>query len=101
MIGSRAQVQSLNGSRWEIIDLVGGFPGTWLDYFPIYEGNVIIPIDFPIFQRDWYTTNQLIIEALTCFGYLMDSWTLRPRGQLKILRQSSNCELERVSMEWY
>ena len=28
--------------------------------FP-YIGNVIIPIDFHIFQRDRYTTNQIIM----------------------------------------
>ena len=33
--------------------LVGGFPGTWLDYFTRNIGNFIIPTDFHIFQRSW------------------------------------------------
>ena len=37
--------------------LSGWWFGTFF-MFP-YIGNVIIPIDFHIFQRGWYTTNQL------------------------------------------
>ena len=48
---------------WWLICLVGGFPGTWLAYFPLWLGDVIIPIDELIcltnmFQKGRSTTNQ-------------------------------------------
>ena len=62
-----------------MIYLVGGFPGTWLDYFSIILGNVIIPIDFHIFQRGGPTTNQ------------PSSLAFLKHGALVLVRESEVC----------
>ena len=56
---------------YEYSNLPGGFPGTWLAYFPIWLGNVNIPMDFHIFQRGWnhqavYVMNHLGVCVETC-----------------------------------
>ena len=58
-------------------NLVGGFKHGF--YFPFHIWDVILPIDFHIFQRGRYTTNQLIVLLL----YLNDLQRPKKRSLLK------------------
>ena len=48
--------------------------GWWFGTFFIfpYIGNFIIPIDFPIFQRGWSTTNQSVLTNELVFEIMRD-----------------------------
>ena len=52
--------------------------GTWLDYLSIYIGNVIITIDFHIFQSGRYTTNQ---QYNVCYQTWIGAGTSRTQVQ--------------------